>query len=162
MTIIWLVVIFMRYEFEFGTVLKLGDWAANLPDDIDFIDYWYHLSLSATKSEIESNYMNNINAFHWTRWKEDFEEFADGYRIVAGEGFSAAEREWFAMNMQYLVYAFQVSSSFLAKHYGKCTYRNIMDNWFKYHTFGVDQFVESITAKHGLPPGVTTVDRIGM
>ena len=154
----------MKYEFvfEFGTDLKLGDWAANLADDIDFIDYWYHLSLSSTKYEIESNYMNKINAFHWTRWKEDFEEFTDGYQIISGEGFSAAEREWFAMYTQYLVYAFQASSSFLARHYGKNTYRDIMDNWFKYHTFGVDQFVENIAIKHGLPPGVVDVNRIGM
>ena len=152
----------MNYELEFTTVLKLGDWAANLPDDVDFIDYWYHLSLSATKHEIESNFMNKINAFHWTRWKEDFEEYTDGYQPVGGEGFSATEREWFAMYTQYLVYALQASSGSLAKHYGKDTYRDIMDNWFKYHTFGVDQFVENITMKHGLPPCVTTVSRVGV
>ena len=152
----------MKYEFEFTTVLKLGDWAANLADSIDFIDYWYHLSLSDTKHKIESDFMNNINAFHWTRWKDDFEEFHDGYQKIAGEGFSAPEREWFAMYTQYLVYAFQSSSSDLAKHYGKDTYCNIMANWFKYHTFGVDQFVENIVIAHGLPPGVTSVTRLGM
>ena len=154
-------VISVKYEFEFSTVLKLGDWAANLDDGIDFIDYWYHLSLSGTKHDIESDFMNKINAFHWNRWKEDFEVFVDGYKIIPGEGFSSHEREWFAMYTQYLVYAFQLSSSFLARHYGKETYREIMDDWFKYHTFGVDHFVESITEKHGLPPGAEVV-RIGM
>ena len=155
-------VIFVKFEFEFGTVLKLGDWAANLADDVDFIDYWYHLSLSRTKYEIESDFMNKINAFHWTRWKEDFEEYVDGYQKVAGEGFSASEREWFAMYTQYMVYAFQISSKDLALHYGKDTYQKIMGNFFKYHTFGVDQFVENISMKHGLPPGVVTVSRVGL
>ena len=160
--IIWLVVISMKFNFEFVTVIKLGDWAANLEDDIDFIDYWHHLSLSRTKYKIESDIMNNINAFHWTRWKEDFEVFTDGYHILAGEGYSASQREWFAMYTQYLVYAFQVPSSFLAEYYGEDTYRDIMANWFKYHTFGVDQFVENIVIKHGLPSGVSSVQRLGM
>ena len=160
--IILQMVIFMKYEFEFSTVLKLGDWAASLADDIDFLDYWFSLSLSSTKRDIESDFMNKINAFHWTRWKEDFEEFNDGYSMIAGEGFSSTEREWFAMYTQYLVYAFQSSSSCLAKHYGIETYRDIMANWFKYHTFGVDQFAENIATKHGLPLGVATVHKIGM
>ena len=155
-------VITMKYEFDFGTVLKLGDWAANLADDIDFIDYWFNLSISQTKHEIESDIMNNINAFHWTRWKEDFEEFIDGYRPIGGEGFSSVEREWFAMYTQYLVYAFQSSSSYIAKHYGIDTFREIMADWFRFHTFGVDQFVENIVATHGLPIDVDTVHRLGM
>ena len=152
----------MKFDFEFVTVLKLGDWAANLDDNIDFIDYWFHLSLSRTKYKIESDIMNNINAFHWTRWKEDFEVFTDGYRIIVGEGYSSSQREWFAMYTQYLVYAFQVSSSFLAEHYGEDIYRDIMEDWFKYHTFGVDQFVENIVMRHGLPSGVSSVQRLGM
>ena len=152
----------MKYELEFGTVLKLGDWAANLADDIDFIDYWYHLSMSRTKHEIESDFMNKINAFHWTRWKEDFEEFTDGYQTLSGEGYSSAEREWFAMYTQYLVYAYQSSSSALASHYGIGTYHDIMGNWHKYHTFGVDQFAENIAAKYGLPPGVAAAVKLAM
>ena len=151
----------MKYEFDFGAVIKLGDWAANLDDDTDFIDYWYSLSLSDTKRGIESNPMNKINAFHWTRWKEDFEEFVDGYSIIPGDGYSSREREWFAMYTQYLVYAFQVSSSFLAGHYGKETYRDIIADWYRYHTFGVDQFAENIASKHGLPPGAEVI-RLGM
>jgi hypothetical protein len=152
----------MKFNFEFVTVIKLGDWAANLDDDIDFIDYWFHLSLSQTKYKIESDIMNNINAFHWNRWKEDFEIFVDGYAIVKGEGYSAPEREWFAMYVQYLVYAFQVSSRFLAEYYGKPVFRDIMKDWFKYHTFGVDQFVERIIIKHGLPAGVSSVEKLCM
>ena len=155
-------VIIMRFEFEFTTVLKLGDWAGNLADDTDFIDYWYNLSLSKTKFEIETDFMNRINAFHWSRWKEDFEEFTDGYQVVCGEGYSASMREWFAMYTQYLVYAFQVSSRDLARHYDKAIYRDIMYDWFKYHTFGVDQFVENIVMKYGLPSGVITVSRVGV
>lgn len=151
-----------KLNFEFGTVLKLGDWAANLSENIDFIDYWYNLSLSRTKHEIESDILNKINAFHWTRWKEDFEEYTDGYHTVLGEGYSAPQREWFAMYSQYLVYAFQVPSRLLAEHYGMDTFREIMGNWFKYHTFGVDQFVENIVMEHGLPPGVTSVQRLEM
>ena len=160
--IIWLAVISMKFDFEFVTVLKLGDWAASFEDNIDFIDYWYKLSLSRTKYEIESDIMNKINAFHWTRWQEDFEVFVDGYNVVVGEGYSASQREWFAMYSQYLVYAFQASSAFLAEYYGKDTYRDIMADWFKYHTFGIDQFVENIVIKYGLPPGVASVQRIGM
>ena len=37
-----------------------------------------------------------------------------------------------------------------------------LGDWFKYHTFGVDQFVENIVIKHGLPPGVSSVQRLGM
>ena len=162
MTIIWHVVISMKFDFEFVTVLKLGDWAANLDDNIDFIDYWFHLSLSRTKYKIESDIMNNINAFHWTRWKEDFEVFIDGYSIVEGEGYCTSQREWFAMYTQYMVYAFQASSASLAEHYGEGAYREIMGDWFKYHTFGVDQFVENIVIKYGLPPGVSSVQRLGM
>ena len=160
--ITWPMVISMKFNFEFVTVLKLGDWAANLDDDIDFIDYWYNLSLSRTKHDIESDIMNSINAFHWNRWKEDFEAFVDGYRVVVGEGYSASQREWFAMYTQYLVYAFQVSSGFIAKHYGKDIYCGIMADWFKYHTFGIDQFVENIVIRHGLPSGVPSVQRLGM
>ena len=147
----------MKYEYELATVLKLGDWAANLPDDIDFIDYWYNLAMSGTKAEIESDFMNSINAFHWTVWQDRFEELTDSYRKVNGEGFAASEREWFANYTQYLVYAFQVPSSYIAKHYGRQFYIDIMNGWTKYHTLGVDQFVDNIVAKYGMLPNVTEV-----
>ena len=41
-------------------------------------------------------------------------------------------------------------------------FREIMADWFRFHTFGVDQFVENIVAAHGLPIDVDTVHRLGM
>lgn len=141
----------MGLEFNFGIVLKLGDWASNLPEDIDFIDYWYNLSLSKTKAQIESDPTHKINAFHWTRWKEDFEEFVDKYEIKPGEAYEPDEREWFALYMQYLVYGLQMSGKQIAEHYGKNVFVAMMNGWYRYHTFGVDLFIETFAEKFGLP-----------
>ena len=142
----------MRFEYDFILVRKFAAWARNLPDNIDFIDYWYNLSLSETKHKIEEHPANKINAFHWTRWQEDFEQYVDSYvPIISDELFYYQEREWFAMNMQYLVYAFQVPSREIASYYSKDLHREIFFDWHKYHTFGVDQFVENIVIKYGQP-----------
>ena len=153
----------MRFDYDFTLVRKLGAWARELPDNIDFVDYWFNLSFSKTKFKIEEHPANKINAFHWTRWQEDFEEFVDYYQpIEGGELFYAQEREWFAMYMQYLVCAYQVSSNTIAEFYGKGIYRDILLKWNKYHTFGADQFVENVAEKYGLPSRVTNVVRLGM
>ena len=151
-------VITLSFEYDFTLVRKFCAWARELPDNMDFVDYWFRLSLSQTKFKIEEHPANRINAFHWTRWKEDFEHFVDCYQPVASdEPFYAQEREWFAMYSQYLVYAFQVSSRAIAEFYGKGVFRDILLNWHKYHTFGADQFVGNVVAKYGLPLEVADV-----
>ena len=152
----------MKFDFEFITVIKLGDWAIELPDDIDFIDYWYNLALSKTKWEIESNFMNSINAFHWTLWQDRFEELTDGYNRKSGEGFCCSEREWFAHYTQYLVYAFQMSSKELAEYYGLQFYVDLMRGWGKYHILGVDQFVHVVGEDYGLPTRVEEIVLLDM
>ena len=151
----------LNLEYDFTTVRKLGAWAKSLSDEVDFIDYWYNLFLSETKYKIEESIMNNINSFHWTRWQEDFEEFVDKYKPITGtENFYANEREWFAVYMQYLIYAFQIPGKNIALFYGKDVFKDIISDWHKYHTFGADQFVENITEKYGLSPEVTSVKPI--
>ena len=152
----------MKLEYDFTTVRKLSAWARDLSDNIDFIDYWYNLYLSHTKHQIEESIMNKINAFHWTRWQEDFEEYVDHYKPITGDGYFAQEREWFAMYMQYLVYAFQMPSRGLASYYGKDVFHGIMSKWFKYHTFGVDLFVEHIVTDFGKPPATPYIVRLHM
>ena len=145
----------LKFEYNLTIVRKLAQWAIDLPNNIDFLDYWYNLSLSETKYKIESSVANNINAFHWTRWKEDFEEFVDGYKPQPGDGFSEQEREWFAMYSQYLVCELQISSKEIAVHYGKDMFVRLMKGWFKYHTFGTNLFMDHFSEKFGLPPGIT-------
>lgn len=149
----------MSLEFDFGAVLKFGSWAGSLPETIDFTDYWYNLFLSETKAMIESSPMNKINAFHWTRWQEDFER---EYIPVAGDSDTSAtedyevisrSREWFACYMQYLVYALQMPSKVIARFYGKEVFISVMSGWRRYHTFGVDHFVAVFADKYGLPAG---------
>lgn len=145
----------LNLEFHFNTVLKFQSWAERLPDDVDFIDYWYNLFLSKTKERIESSLADNINAFYWTRWREDFEEFTDGYKPLQGEGYSPDMRQWFGQYMQFLVYGLDTPSRKTADHYGIEVFRDTMENWFRFHTFGVDQFIQSFTETYGLPPDVT-------
>jgi len=149
--IIWREVITLSLEFDFGIVIKFGGWASNLPENTDFIDYWYNLCLSKTKAQIESDPTHKINAFHWTRWKEDFEEFVDKYEVKSGESYTPEEREWFAHYMQYLVYGLQLPGKQIAEHYGKNVFTAIINGWSKYHTFGVDLFIETIADRFGVP-----------
>jgi len=145
----------LNLEFDFAIVLKFGSWASELPDDVDFIDYWFNLFLSQTKALIDSNPMHKINAFHWTRWQEDFEQFVDGYKPTHGASFSADQREWFACYMQYVVYGLQLTAKQIAEHYGKDVFLDVMRGFSRYHTFGVDLFVETFAGKFGLPSGRT-------
>ena len=156
-------VIFVKYEYDYGHSLKFGGWAKSIPDSIDFVDYWFNLFLSKTKAQIEEHKANTINAFHWTRWKEDFESFVDMYQPFDGvEVYYELERSWFARYMQYLVCGLQLPSAEIARWYGKDQFREIIRNWFRYHTFGGNLFVEYVISEHGgLPPGaiVTNVGR---
>ena len=149
-------------EFNFTTVLKFGGWAESLPDDIDFLDYWYNLFLSKTKAQIESSILDNINAFHWTRWREEFEEYIDGYKPIPGNGYDSEIRLWFGEYMQYLVYGLDTPSFKIASHYKKDVFQSVFDDWFVYHTFGVDQFIENFTERFGLPPGVNSLVALHM
>ena len=152
----------MKYEYNFVIVSKLSSWAESLPENIDFIDYWYSLSLSKTKADSDSDAMHRINAFSWTIWQENFEEYVDGYVPIEGEAYDSANRSFFGRYMQYLVYAFQLPSRAIAEFYGKEVYRKIMLGMTKYHTMGSDSFVENIVEKFGVPPGVTSIATIGI
>ena len=149
----------LRFEYDYNTVLKLYMWAQRLPDDVDFIDYWYNLFLSDTKARIDDD-NNNLGSFWLTRWMEDFEQFYDKYERKPGDGFSENERIWFAMYTQYLVYELQLSSKEIALHYGKQMFINLMDEWFKYHTFGTNLFMDHFAEMFGLPPGVEKPYRV--
>ena len=137
-----------NYEYEYVTVSKLSDWAESLPDDIDFLDYWYHLSTSDIKHSIEVSILNKINAFEWTRWQEDFEEV---YSPKPGEGYDKELRFWFADFSQMLVYAFQVSSKDIAIYYGKDGFSKTLDKWYQYHTFGTDHAISRFIETFGIP-----------
>ena len=150
------------FDCEFTTIIKLGDWAASLSDSVDFIDYWYNLAQSKVKWEIESYFMNTINAFHWGVWQDRFEGLVDCYVPKSGEGFSSFEREWFAHYTQYLVCALQLSSNDIAKYYGRQFYSDLMHGWSRYHTLGVDQFVHVIASQYGLPTGVVELVSLNM
>ena len=150
-----------KYEYSFTIVSKLSSWAESLPDDIDFIDYWHTLALSKTKADSDSDIMHRINAFYWTIWQENFEEYVDGYTAIPGEGYDADNRSFFGRYMQYLVYAFQLPSRAIAEFYGKDVYRKIMLGMPRYHTMGADAFVENIVEKYGVPPGVANIEQIG-
>jgi len=152
----------MKFEYSLGTMIKFQDWAENLPDDIDFADYWYNLFLSKTKEKIEESPLNNINAFWWNRWKNDFEIYVDGYTPVPGDGANPHVRNWAAQYMQYLVYALQVPSKTIAKFYGKRTFEAILGMYPKYHCYGADYFVNSFADEFGLPPEVENINSIGM
>jgi len=136
-------------EYELQTVYKLSDWAESLSDSVDFIDYWYNLSLSPIKYDIESDIVNKINAFDWKRWQTDFEQ---EYQIKPGEGYDPELRRWFAFFTQHLVYVFQISSSDIALHYGKENFANLTNKWYQYHTFGVDHAINRFVDAFGLPP----------
>ena len=147
----------MKFEYSDATVFKMSSWAEHLPNDIDFIDYWYNLFLSETKAKIESHPMNNINAFYWNRWRNDFEIYVDEYSPIPGDGFQAEERFFLGWYMQYVVYAMQIPSRQIAEHYGKDVFQKVLNGWFKYHTFGSNLFMVHFVDNFGLPPGVTEI-----
>jgi len=150
----------MKFEFSEITVSKMASWAEHLPEDIDFIDYWYNLFLSKTKARIESDPMDNINAFYWNRWKNDFEIYVDKYDPIPGNGRHAEERFFFGWYMQYVVYALRTPSCRIAEYYGKDVFQKVLDGWFKYHTFGSNLFMVHFSDNFGLPPEVTEVFRL--
>ena len=121
---------------------KFANWAGSLADDACFIDYWYNLFLSQTKERIESNPLNNINAFWWTRWKEDFEVFVDKYRPIKGNGYDADIRHWFAACMQEVVNQSNLSSKDIAKKYGKKGFANMIKYWHHYQPMFGEEFVQ--------------------
>ena len=149
----------MRFEYELVIILKMMDWAGCLSDDIDFIDYWYHLCLTSMKLEIEQRFVNRINAFYWRRWKTDFEQ---SYVPKNGKCYSEEMRRWYAFFLQNLVYALQVSSGDIVCFYGKDVFTSLMDMWFKYHTFGEDKAISAFAEKFGLPPEVNVVYKISI
>lgn len=149
----------MSLDYEFTTVLKLSDWAGELDGDIDFIDYWYNLFLSDVKFEIEDDFGNNINAFHWNRWKNDFET---AYEPQKGDGFSRDKRYWFAQFTQYLIFSLKVYSRDFAIHYKKEIFSKLMADWFQFHCFGVDASIERFIDKYGLHPKAKDIAKLKM
>ncbi|MCL1883465.1 MAG: hypothetical protein FWF81_06925 [Defluviitaleaceae bacterium] len=141
----------MKYEYEYITVSKLSEWAENLPNDIDFLDYWFNLSLSNVKFLIESDIVNKINAFEWTRWQNDFER---EYQPQPGEGYDRELRFWFADFSQMLVYSLQISSKEIARYYGKDKFAMLAEKWYQYHIFGTDHAINRFAETFGLPPTV--------
>jgi len=131
--------------------MKFSAWAEELPDDIDFIDYWYNLFLSTTKEQIEADPTSNVNAFYWPFWRNNFELHIDSYNPIDGEGFFAVERAWFARYMQYLVYSLKLTSREIAGFYSKDVFRDVMHSWFSYHTLGVDQSINTFVERFGKP-----------
>lgn len=144
----------MKYERESVAVRKLSRWAESLPDNVDFVDYWYNLFLSETLFQITAHPMNSINAFGETRWQEDFETFVDKYTPKQGEGYDGEIRYWYAWYLIQLVYAFQLSPKEIANHYGRSMFEDFHNNWYQYHTFGCKLYLEKFVEKYGWPGGV--------
>jgi len=142
--------------------MKFAEWAKKLPDSIDFIDYWYNLFLSKTKHAIETEPMDNINAFWINRWRNDFEKYVDGYKPVPGEGYSRDERGWFAQYMQGLVYGLQTPGDVIAKHFGKPVFEAVIDDFFRGHCCSMDWFVRNFVDEYGFPPGASQITKLHM
>ena len=143
----------MRFEYDYMITAKLAEWARRIPDDCDFLDYWFNLFLSDVKCGIDDKEVDNSASFWLTRWREDFEE---NYTPIIGEGFFDYERAWFAMYIQYLVYELQTPSKALAEHYGFGAFKWLMERYDQFHTIGTNLFVEYFVEEWGLPPGVIT------
>ena len=149
----------MKYEFDIIVHNKLAHYAESLSEEIDFIDYWINFCKSSVFREIESNWFARINAFHWTRWREDFELI---YEPIKGNGYSEKERWWYASFMHYLQYAMQSPSASIVDYYGKEVLFSLMDEWYQYHTFGVDCAIEKFIEKHNKPIWVKNILRLQM
>jgi len=147
----------MRFEYDYMVTVKLAEWARRIPDDCDFLDYWFNFIMSDVKCGIDDKNVDNSTSFWLTRWREDFEE---NYTPINGEGFFDYERAWFAMYAQYLVCEFQTPSKVIAEHYGLDMFKWLMDNYEKFHTIGTNLFVDYFVEEWGFPPNVTQPMRI--
>jgi len=150
----------LKFEYDYGTVIKFYNWAESLSDDTDFVDYWYNLFLSETKRKIESGISCNINAFHWRRWKNDFEIYVDKYAPKKGDSYFPELRSWYAHYMQCLLYTLQISSKEIADFYGEQIFDDVTKMFYKYHCYGIDYFVGSFIEKYGSP--VKIIEKVGM
>ena len=148
----------LKIEPNFTAALKFKNWAENLPESTDFIDYWFNLFKSPVKEKIDLHPWSNINCFWWVRWQDILEEM---YTPVKGESFCVADRGWFAMYMQYLIIALQLPPAEIAGFYGKDVFSQIIKSCNKYHTMSVYLFVEHVRMRHGLPPNVI-VQKVNM
>jgi len=147
----------MRFEYDYMVTAKLAEWAKRIPDDCDFLDYWFNLFLSDVKCGIDDKGVDNSTSFWLTRWREDFEE---SYTPINGEGFYDYERAWFAMYAQYLVCEFQTPSKMLAEHYGFGMFKWLMERYTEFHTIGTNLFIDYFVEEWGMPPNVAQPARI--
>jgi len=147
----------MRFEYDYMVIAKLAEWARRIPDDRDFLDYWYNLFLSDVKCGIDDKEVDNSTSFWLTRWREDFEE---SYTPIKGEGFFDYERAWFATYAQYLVCEFQTPSKTLAGHYGLVMFKWLMGRYAEFHTIGTNLFIDYFMDEWGMPPNVAQPARI--
>lgn len=147
----------LYFEYDFIVVSKLACWASRLPDNYDFLDYWYNLFLSPIKYGIDDEDYDNTTSFWLTRWRIDFEKT---YTPITGESFCEEEREWFAMYSQYLVYELQTPSRVIAEYYGKDMFAWLMDRYPKYHCIGTNLYMQYFVEEWGCPPGVEKPFRV--
>jgi len=150
----------LRFEYDFYIVRKLASWAYNLPDNIDFIDYWYNLFLSNSKILLDEPDEGNLASFGVNRWRNDFETYVDNYTPKKGEGFDDWAREYFATYSQYLVYELQTSSKEIAELYGKDMFEWLMSHYNRFHTFGSNLFMQYFIEEWGLPPTIEKPFRV--
>jgi hypothetical protein len=147
----------MRFEYDYIVTAKLAEWARRIPDDCDFLDYWFNFFKSDVKCGIDDKEVDNSTSFWLTRWREDFEEI---YTPIYGNGFFDYERAWFAMYAQYLVYEFQTPSKVLAEHYGFDMFMWLMERYAEFHTIGTNLFIDYFIEEWGLPQNVKRPTRI--
>lgn len=133
------------------TERKMRRFAESLPDDVDFADYWYNFAVSKTKEEIDGSIINNINAFHWTRWKEDFEVYVDGYTPIKGNGLHDHWRGWFAAYTQPFIDVFDLPAREIFTFYGKEKFTKMLDMYPRAHCYGVDCFIDDVIDEFGAP-----------
>ncbi|MCL1863975.1 MAG: hypothetical protein FWF78_10460 [Defluviitaleaceae bacterium] len=147
----------MHFEYDYFVTAKLSEWARRLPDDCDFLDYWFNFFMSDIKRGIDDKGLDNSTSFWLTRWRYDFEK---EYSPIHGEGYFDYERAWFAMYTQYLVYELQTPSRLLANHYEIKVFKWLLERYQQYHTIGVNLFIDYFTEEWGFPPNVTKPARI--
>jgi hypothetical protein len=141
----------LRFEHDIYIVRKLSSWAENhIDEETDFIDYWYNLFQSQTKTLIDEPDKGNVASFGVARWKNDFETYADKYIPQKGQSFSPEERSYFAAYSQYLVYELQIPSKKITELYGKPMFEWLMTHYNRFHTFGLKLFIQYFAEEWGV------------
>ena len=145
-----------NYKSNQTLLIKYSMWLNGLPKNTDILDYWYNLFLSETKACIDED-IDNMQAFWYNRWIEDFLEYRDSYKPIVTEEPNKVDGTYLAYYTDYLVSALNIPSREIVSHYGKESFQWIADEYYKLHTFGENLFIELFIEEFGLPPNLIGV-----